>query len=279
MVADEQRVLPWPLVGLTLARVGDADFGKKEGPVVANRQTLTRLSWTLVVLVVISAAVTLLLTSGVLHTQFDIPDLVDRLIAIRTDDERVFPLVMIGSLATVGVYLVAAMLGVVLRAWTAPSSTRDVMTVLLVFGGLIGMTSQLANIGVGDAARPFYCDCGYRTEQMIGRDEALNLGWSMVNWLAIGAITLVGVGVAVAGSVVSVTATWRVLSYAIAVGVLLAAAVRVAASIVFIEAFDPFQVSDLIIAITSGILVPVWAILLSRGVVEPEVEPTASPAF
>ena len=31
----------------------------------------------------------------------------------------------------------------------------------LDFGGLIGIGSQLLNIGVGDAARPFICDCGY----------------------------------------------------------------------------------------------------------------------
>jgi hypothetical protein len=44
-------------------------------------------------------------------------------------------------------------------------------------------------------------------------------------------------------------------------------------SLVFIEAFDPFQVSDLIVAITSGILVPIWAILLSRGISGPEAQP------
>jgi hypothetical protein len=245
---------------------------------LANRQTLTRLSWALVVLVIISAATTLLLTSGVLHTQFDLPDLVDRLVAIRTDDEHIYPLVIIGSLAALGVYLVAAMLGLVIRAWAAPGAARDIMTLLLVFGGLIGIAAQLANIGVGDAARPFYCDCGYRVEQMIGRDEALNVGWSMVNWLQMGAVTFVGIGAAVAGSIIHVSRAWRVISYAVAAGVLLAVAIRVTASLVFIEAFDPFQVSDVIVAITSGILVPVWAVMLARGVADPNVEPVAGPA-
>lgn len=246
---------------------------------VANRQTLTRLSWALVILTVISAVVTLLFVSGVLLTPFDIPDFVDRLIAIRTDNERLFPLVIIGSLATLGVYLIAAVLGLALRAWAAPTPTRDLMTMLLVFGGLIGIGSQLMNIGVQDAARPFYCDCGYRAEEVIGLDSALNVGWSIVNWLSIGAVTLVGFGVVVAGRVVEVSSTWRLLSYAIAVGVLVAVAIRFIASLVFIEAFDPFQVSDLIIAITSGILVPIWAILLARGVSEPEAEPAAAARF
>ena len=243
---------------------------------VADRRTLARLSWALVVLVVISAAVTLLLTSGVLHTQFDIPDLVDRLVAIRTDDEAVFPLVIVGSLATLGVYLIAALLGVVLRAWAPASTTRDAMSILLVFGGLIGIGSQLMNIGVGDAARPFYCECGYRAEQMIGRDEALNLGWSMVNWMAMGAVTFVGFGVAMAARVVTVTPAWRILSYAVVVGVLLAVALRFLASLVFIEAFDPYQISDLIVAFTTGILVPIWALLLARGIQEPGGQPVAA---
>jgi hypothetical protein len=243
---------------------------------VANRRTLTWLAWALVVLVVISAAITLLFVSGILLTPFDLPDFVDRLVAIRTDNERQFPFVIIGSLATLGVYLITAMLGVVLRAWALPTSARDAMTLLLVFGGVVGIVSQLMNIGVGDAARPFYCDCGYRAEEVIGLDSALNVARSMINWLTIGAVTFVGIGVVLASGVVQVSSAWRLLSYAIAIGVLGAAAIRVLASLVFIEAFDPFQLSDLIVAFTTGILVPIWAIVLARGVSGPDAQVAAS---
>lgn len=111
---------------------------------------------------------------------------------------------------------------------------------------------------------------------MIGLDRALNVAWSMINWLGMGAVSLVGVGVALASRAVEVSSTWRLLSYAIAAGVLVAVAIRVAASLVFIEAFDPFQVADLIVAITSGILVPIWAIVLARGISEPEAQPGAA---
>jgi hypothetical protein len=240
---------------------------------VANRRTLTWLSWALVILVVISAAVTLLFVFGVLRPPTDAEDFVDQLLANRTHDQEAFPFVVIGSLATLGVYLIGAMLGVMLRAWAAPTPTRDAMTLLLVFGGVVGIASQLLNIGAGDAARPFFCDCGYRAEEVIGLDRALNVAWTMISWLSMGAVTLVGVGVALAGRVVEVSSRWRLVSYAIAAAVLVAVAIRVAGSLVFIEAFDPFQVSDLIVAITSGILVPIWAILLSRGISEPEVQP------
>ena len=182
------------------------------------------------------------------------------------------------TLATLDVYLIAAMLGLVRRARAEPSPMRGAMTLLLVFGGVIGIGAQLLNVGVADAARPFLCDCGYRAEEMIGLDRAVNVGWSLVNWLAMGALTLVGVGIAFAGRIVAVSTRWRLVSYAIAVGVLVAAAIRVIASLVLIEAFDPFQVSDLMVAITSGILVPVWAVLLSRGISEPEAQGRAPAA-
>jgi hypothetical protein len=40
---------------------------------------------------------------------------------------------------------------------------------------------------------------------------------------------------------------------------------RVLAVFIFIEVFDPFQIADLVTAVTVGILVPIWAILLARG--------------
>jgi hypothetical protein len=192
---------------------------------------------------------------------------------MRTQDERAFPFVIIGSLASLGVYFIAAMLGLLLRAWADPTPTRDVMTVLLVFGGIIGIATQLVNIGVGDAARPFICDCGYRPEEQVGLARALDVGFSLVNWLSIGAVTFVGIGVAAAARVVEVGSTWRLVSYAIAVAVLVSAAIRIVASLVFIEIFDPFLVSDLIVAAVLIILVPTWAILLSSGVGEPEAQP------
>ncbi|HEX6139144.1 MAG TPA: hypothetical protein VF013_01610 [Candidatus Limnocylindria bacterium] len=240
---------------------------------LANRGTLTWLSWALVVLVVVSAIVSLLFASGVLLTPFDISDFVDRLVAIRTDQERLFPVIMLGALATLGAYLVTAMIGVVLRTWSRPGTARDAMTVLFVFAGVIGIGSQLMHIGIHDAARPVYCDCGYRAEEVVGLYTALNVAESMFSWLSAGAVTFVGVAVALAGRVVVVSSTWRTVSYAIAAGLLVAVALRIIGALVFIDAFDPFLISDVIIALVTGILVPIWAVMLARGVADPEAEP------
>jgi hypothetical protein len=139
------------------------------------------------------------------------------------------------------------------------------MTMMLALAGAVGVTAELANIAVGAAANPFYCDCGYKNEEVVGLNQALSVGWNMVNWLGIGATALVAVGVALAGRLVEVSAMWRNLSMLIALLIFVAVVIRVAGSLVFIAAFDPFQVSDLIVAVTAGILVPIWAILLARG--------------
>ena len=237
---------------------------------VANRRTLTWLSWALVILGVISAIVTFLFILGYLRPPEQIDDLVERLQAFRGHDVTALPFIFIGGLATIGVFLILAMLGVVLRAWAGPSSLRDAMSLVFVIGGAVGVIGQLVNLGVGEAANPFYCQCDFIPEQVIGLDRALSVGWAIATWIGLGALTLVGIGAGVTGRIVNVSPLWRSLSYAIAGLLLLAVALRVVAALVFIEAFDPFQISDIVIAATSGILVPIWAILLARGVAEPD---------
>jgi len=224
----------------------------------------------LVVLAVISALVSLLFATGILRPPHDVEDLVERLIANRTSDTEAFPFVLVGSLATIGVFLIAALLGVALRAWAPAIPQRDAMAILFVIGGVLGITANVLNIAVGNAATFSYCDCGYKVEEVIAQNYALSVGWSMVNWLSLGAVAIVGSGVALAGRLIAISAAWQTLSYVIAVVLLLAVGLRVLADFVFIGAFDPFQVSDLMIAFGAGILVPVWAALLARGAGDPD---------
>lgn len=227
------------------------------------------LSWALVVLAIAAGVMTLLFAlggAGILPPPPPEPDdFVQRLEAFRLGDQQIFPFVFVQSLATVGVFLIAALLGVVLRSWARPTAVRDAMTLLFVIGGSLGIAANVLNVAVGQAAASGYCDCGFKTEELIAQDYALSLGWATINWLNIAAVTLTGVGVAIAGRILEVTPAVRTLSYLIAVVILLAVALRVLATFVFVQAFDPFQVSDLIIAFAAGILVPIWAILLARG--------------
>jgi len=227
----------------------------------------------LVVLTVISAVVSVLLALGVLLPFNDAADLVDRLEANRGSDTSAFPVLFLGWAATAGVFLVAALLGAALRPWAAAVPLRDTMTVLFVVAGVIGIGANLLSIGLGQAATAGYCDCGYRTEELIAQNYALNVGRAASDWLSIGAVTLVGLGVAAAGRIIAVSSLWRNLSYLIAIVLVLAAVLRAVAAFVFIEAIDPSQISSLATALAAGILVPIWAVLLARGITDPEPQP------
>ena len=146
---------------------------------------------------------------------------------------------------------------------------------IFVVGGVLGITANLVNIGQANASTFGYCDCGYKTEEVIAQDYALTVARIAVNWLSIGAVTLVGVGTALAGRLLNFSPAWRFVSYAIAILLLFAAALRLVAAFIFIEPFDPFQLSDILTAIAAGILVPVWAILLARLISKPNEGATA----
>jgi hypothetical protein len=88
----------------------------------------------------------------------------------------------------------------------------------------------------------------------------------VLNWLTIGAVTLVGVGAGLAGRYVNVSPAWRAVSYLIAALLLVGVSLRFLGAFVFVEVFDPFQISDLLVGLAAGILVPIWAILLARGI-------------
>jgi hypothetical protein len=214
---------------------------------------------------VITAVATLPFLLGYLRPPHDAGDLVETMLLDRQSDVDALPFVLVGSLATLGVFVVAALLGLALRAWAAVTPARDVMTMMLALAGAIGITAELANIAVGAAANPFYCDCGYKAEEVVGLNQALVVGWTIANWLVVGATALAAVGVALAGRLITVSSMWRNLSMLIAVLIFVGVVLRVAGSLVSIAAFDPFQISDLITAVTMGILVPIWAILLARG--------------
>ncbi|MEO6207892.1 MAG: hypothetical protein ABIP77_08040 [Candidatus Limnocylindrales bacterium] len=247
----------------------------------ASVQSVRWLAWALVILAIGSAVLTLMLTFTILvpPPPPDIEDLVPRLEATRLADQQIFPFVVLQSLLTLGVFLVTAMLGAVLRAWARPTTLRDVMVLVFVIGGVLGITANVINIGVAQAASFGYCDCGFKTEELIAQDYAVRLVWTVVNWLSIAALTLTGVGVAIAGRLLDVSPAWRTLSFIIAAVIVGAAAIRVIAAFVFIQAFNPFQISDLLIAAAAGILVPIWAILLAGGIQGPEPDLAAPESY
>lgn len=227
-----------------------------------------QLSWALVVLAIVSALFTVFFTFGIVvpPPPPETGDFLSQIEANRLGDQKIFPYVFVESLATLGVFLVVAMLGAALRPWARVTSLRDIMTLLFVIGGSVGIVANAVRLAASNAASFGYCDCGFKTEELIAQDYALTFGFMAFTWLSLVAITLVAVGAGVAGRIVEISPAWRTISYLIAAVALLAVAVRVLAAFIFVSAFDPFQVSDLLIAAVAGVLVPIWAVMLARNI-------------
>jgi hypothetical protein len=235
---------------------------------MSDVRLLRTLCWTLVVAAIVAAVGQLLLTFGIWAggpaELAPTADFVDRLLTFRSNDQEVFPVVLVGGVASVIVFVIVGLIGVVLRRRAEGGVITDVMATLLVIAAVVGVASQMLSIGVGEAATRTYCDCGYRTEEVIAQDYALSIGWTVTAWLMNAAFVLAGIGVAIAGRAVDVSASWRLLSYLIGIILIGATVVRVLTP-VFLLPEVLFMLTDIAVGLTAGILVPIWAILLARG--------------
>ena len=229
---------------------------------IASDRMLRWLCWSLIVFVIISALLTLTLSLNPFGTYVDdtvVTDYVDRLLIFRGNDQLVYGLVLIGSLASLMVYAIAAALGPALRRLAGGSAATDLLAVVFIVGGGVGVAAQLANIGVGQAATNGYCDCGYKAYEVISQAYALDIGWAVVFWLNLGAVSIVGIGAALTGWLVNLSRDFKIVSYLIALFLLVAVGLRF---------FGVFQLSDQVVGLTAGIGVPIWAFLLARGSVK-----------
>jgi hypothetical protein len=226
------------------------------------------LCWTLVVAAVVAAVSQLLLATnlwaGGPNEVSPTADLVERLLVFRSNDQEIFGPVLVGGLAAIVVFVAIGLIGVAIRPLAADVTGRDMMATLLIAAAAVGIVSQALQIGVAQAATHGYCDCGYKTEEVIAQDYALSVGFIVQSWLGNAAVVLVGLGALLAGRYVSISPTWRFLSYGIAILLILATALRLVALFVFLD-IDLFQISDIVAGLTLAILVPIWAIMLARG--------------
>jgi hypothetical protein len=227
--------------------------------VVASDRLLRWLCWALVAAVIVSAVLNLGITLNILVHPPDVADgmpLVDRLLAFRTFDQQANTIFLISNVATIVVFFVAVLLAAVLRAYAPTATWADIIFAIFLVGGIIGIVAQLVNIGVNQAATYTYCDCGDRDVEVVAQEWALSIGWTVQQWLGVGAATIFGIGAAVTGWVLDNGRVWRWLSLAIGAALLIS---------VVLLLIGRGEIADLVTGITLAILVPAWAILLARG--------------
>ncbi len=233
---------------------------------VPDHRLLRVLAAALALLAVTSAVIGLGLSLDLFAKASEVPetaDLVERLLAERAHDAQIYGPIVIGSTATLGVFLVLVLLGAALRHRAPPGVARDVMLVLLVVGAVLGIAGQLVNLAFHQQATYGYCECDYRSQAIISQAYALNTSERIEYWLTMGASSIVGVGVAVASQLLNLSRPWRWLSYLIGVGALVAVVLRYA---------DLELATSVVLGIVLGIALPIWAIILART---PERPPRA----
>ncbi len=134
------------------------------------------------------------------------------------------------------------------------------------------MISQLLYVGAAEVAQGTqYCDCGFIAEELIGRLQVLNVVNGMVTWLIDGSTVLLAVGLlAFAG--VAQTARWAgslvwLTRLVAIVGLATVAWSRVAQPLLVGTSvdLDYGTIQALLIGLTAGILVPIWALGTARA--------------
>jgi hypothetical protein len=156
-------------------------------------------------------------------------------------------------------FLALGGLGALLSRLAGTADPRRLLTTAAFLGaGGIGAASQLMWLGVKPiATSPQYCECGLRAEEIMSRLMVLNVAGVVQVWLVLGAILLSAVGtvlLAGIGRENGMPSGWVWLSMAIAV-------LSLATAVLAVLRAYPFD--QLMLFLTAGILVPIWALWLA----------------
>ena len=134
----------------------------------------------------------------------------------------------------------------------------DILKSAIVASGLLGVAGGLLYVGATQVTIDMpYCDCGFKTEEVISQFWAITVVQGATDWLNYGAIAFGAIGVGLSALVLGdrgLPQYWRWVSWG--------AAVLLVLSILLHEVSDT-PAGDLVIAVATGILLPAWAIILA----------------
>lgn len=131
---------------------------------------------------------------------------------------------------------------------------------LLTIGSVFGAISAIVAIGSVNAAVWLgYCDCGFKETEIVSQIWAQMVTGDVGTWLLTGAGVVLGVG-----TLVLPGEARELLSPSLRIWTFVTGIVLIAAPVLgVIGKFG--DLPDVLTTIVSGILVPVWAVLLGRA--------------
>lgn len=221
---------------------------------MATTNAIRRTAWLVAAFGVAATVLTLILSFDllgappVIDSSLDFPS---RILANQDFQRSRWPVDLAGTLLFAGLFGAVVLLGALLTGRTG----RVEILGMLGAGGILGIVSQLTYVGAHQAAIDIgYCDCGFRTEEVISQAWGLMLAEGVADWLLQGAAVLLAIGVVYAGQILAVRempAGWRMLSWALAVVLLVGVALE------FARVDGPLP--TLLVGVAAGVLLPIWA--------------------
>jgi hypothetical protein len=219
------------------------------------------LGWVIGISLLVGAvtrmAIELELVGGLTEPPSD--DFVDRILTIYADVTNRWPIEFTSLTAFAIGFAGLAGLGPVLGRLASSADARGglVMVAFLGLGGM-GLAAQLLQLGaLPFLTSPELCECGLREEEIMAREVVINTIFGVQLWLVVGALVLAAPGIWLAGSLgadAGMPAAWRWLSLLIALAGLVLAVLTV---------LEAYPYDQYLLALTAGILVPIWAIWLA----------------
>jgi hypothetical protein len=223
-----------------------------------RRGPVSVLGWVAAIALVVATLLTIVLRfnlTGEPPLRAEGTDFVDFIVTRVAFDRERLPLDLGASLLFAIAFLALAGFGWLLGAVDQDADRGRVIAAAFVVAGVLGAAAQLIHVGaVTIASDPTICDCGYRSEEIIGRLQALHVADAQRTWLTHGAFVAGSVGFFLAAAP-RWGSSWRSLSIAIGALLLLA---------VLVEIIGLETVPELIVLATVGLLIPAWAIVLGR---------------
>jgi hypothetical protein len=193
----------------------------------------------------------------------DSADLPTRLLGSIDARQASWPFDFVSALLFGVAFAAIALLGRLLTS-VGPSGDggSNLVGSALFGGGLLGLASQLIHIGSQQVAIDTpYCDCGFKVQETISQYWGLTLIQGAESWLINGAIVFLAIGIALASTALAVVVRspgWRSVSWLTALVAII--------SVVLSGLELGGDVDQLLIAVLGGILLPLWAVLLARGI-------------
>jgi MFS family permease len=222
------------------------------------------LAWSVGILFLIGTLLQLVDFFNLYKTPPDIPEslnMVEFRLAVQDYRVAVWPIFLLGNLATGIGFMAVTALGLALAGHAASDNSNRVgIAAALGMAGIFGAVAQLLIIGVTQPTIDnAYCDCGFKETEIVSQIWAQQLAESASRWLTNAALVLAAIGVVAVSRAFRdrMPAPWDIFSWLTAIGIVAAVAIP------YLQINPDLDIWVLVAV--AGVMVPIWSIWLGAS--------------